>query len=141
MNQVEQENMKLVAENKELNDALKTMQAEYEQMKNELKETQRKLSTSIKQNEELLKRDKERTLRDTSQHKHWKCQDIVHWISFLEAGRFEKYKSVLLENMQKENINGAHLASLDKHDLHRLGCIDYGDKVALANHIQSLDKR
>jgi len=124
MNQFVQDNIKLVAENKELNQKLSALQMENDQMKDRLKETQVKLQTTMKQNDELIQREKERTLRDVSQYKHWKCDNIIGWICFLEAGRFEKYKQVLLENMKKENISGGHLDSLDKHDLHRLGCID-----------------
>ena len=135
---IENENSSLRQENERI-------KADFEKLQNELNETQTKLSAATEQNIELkqkyeilLEHEKKRALGDTANYKHWDYEDCIYWICYLEAGRFEKYKESFLKNMKLENINGGHLIDLDKNDLHRLGCTDYGDKVALANHLQSL---
>eukprot|EP01084_Bolivina_argentea_P087917 158725_1 len=86
----------------------------------------------------MLQKEKNRIMNDVSNYENWSYKEIIDWLTYLENGRFEKYLSVLERNMKMEKIGGTYLVDLDKHDVHRLGCTEYGDKIALLNHFQSL---
>merc|ERR1712154_505917 len=147
LNDANTQNAELIKQNEKLNDRFKTLQKAYDELNKNFIDQESKLEKVNGDYKELaakykilLQKEKRKTLDDTSNYKKWSYHDIVYWISYLEAGRFEKYEELFLQNMKKENVKGLHLTDLDKHDIHRLGCTDYGDKKALLAHFQLLGK-
>eukprot|EP01084_Bolivina_argentea_P026822 49881_1 len=146
LKQSKHQNMILTKQNDKMKDELRRLQAAYDELNGRYVEQEVQLMKRDDEYKEihekyqvLLQKEKRKILDDaSSKYKNWSYKDIVYWISYLDAGKFEKYEQVFTENMRKENIKGYHLTDLDKHDIHRLGCTDYADKKALLNHFQSL---
>lgn len=68
----------------------------------------------------------------------WDTKTVVNWIINIDKQRLNKYYNVLLESMSTEGIDGSCLQYLDKDDLHRLGIMNYKDKLIILAAIKQL---
>merc|ERR1712232_435968 len=66
----------------------------------------------------------------------WDSQDIVAWVMQIADGQFKKYEDVLLDNLQREEVDGECLSSFNENDLDRLGIHLFKDKKVLLGHLK-----
>ena len=76
--------------------------------------------------------------RKLNNWKSWNGNDIVEWIYNLEAHRFAKYIDKLSEIICVQEINGKDLKDIKEDHLEKWNIINFGDRIALFKHIQSL---
>eukprot|EP01084_Bolivina_argentea_P087916 158724_1 len=145
INELRMRNNMLTEQLVNVSDSLGKVQKEYDKWKMKYEEMEGDLNKMnddykvLNENyKDFMEQDKWRTLNDTCGYKNWSYNDIIHWVSYLDAGRFEKYIHVLNKNLRMEKIKAEFLPDLDKHDIHRLGVTEYEDKKVLLEHFQSL---
>ena len=63
-----------------------------------------------------------------------------YYIVFV-SGKYKLKYGELGDKIRKENICGKYLMALDKNDLHRLSITDFGDKIAILDHIKGLKQK
>ena len=71
--------------------------------------------------------------------KQWDHNDVYLWILSLNGGYFEKYKDIY-NNLKMEKIDGSCLNALDKADIHRIGVVEFKDKLLLIQNLKKLCK-
>eukprot|EP01084_Bolivina_argentea_P104505 187111_1 len=73
--------------------------------------------------------------------RNWSYLEIVEWITNLEYGRYNKYKTVLFANMKYREMEGMYLKRIDKLDLSNFfGITNYADCCDLYKQIRKLTK-
>ena len=108
-----------------------------------LKERNKRQYEMIKELEEKLKKfeameAKWNKYKNKLGYVAWGSSEIVEWIMQIESGRFEKYEDILLDNMEREEVDGECLSSFNENDLDRLGITGFKDKKILLANIRKL---
>ena len=96
-----------------------------------------KLSKKYKQLLEKQKNDLSMII-DERNFVKWNCEIVISWINQLDDGKYKRNYNKLSDKIKEENIVGKYLIALDKNDLHRLSVTDFGDKIAILEHINRL---
>lgn len=84
---------------------------------------------------------KRRKLNDKNNDKDWEewnGMDIIQWIYDLDDHKFVKYIDKLSEIVCMQEINGKDLCEITEEHLLKWNVVNFGDRVALYKHIQTL---
>jgi len=65
-------------------------------------------------------------------------EDFINWIGVVSSGRFKRYSSPLKESLEKLEISGSDISSLNAVCLRSMGVDDMGECTALASRIAGL---
>lgn len=107
------------------------LDSKYIEIKNKLK------ASKMRKADDDEKYDGKQKKRDREDWRQWDFNDVYLWIISLNCGYFEKYGQIY-QNLKAEKIDGSCLNSLDKADIHRIGIVEFRDKLLLLQNLKKL---
>merc|ERR1712173_525249 len=78
---------------------------------------------------------------DVTKYEEWNVDSICIWLRSLGNGRLTKYEQSVRRCLEKEEINGSVLSSVDEVDLKRWGVVKFSDFKFLHQQIRILVSR